>query len=129
MPNPPDQPPETVLTTKQQDEYVGQLYDHIMKKCLWQFHSRAWDRERQNEHIVRMTTQLLCGEEVAPATPEDRCYHADAVDLARAYRNRFAWLADLGTGQIRQLMQALKEKLDFVLITGSLNAELTDSHY
>ena len=28
---------------------VEQLVDYIMKWCLWQFHSRAWDREKQNE--------------------------------------------------------------------------------
>ena len=108
---------------------IEQLVDYIMKKCLWQFHSRAWDRERQNEHIIGITSQLLCGQEVVPATPAERCYYADAYDLAMAYRNRFAWLAELDTAQIQQLMSVLKDKLDFVLITGSLNAELTDTHY
>lgn len=110
-------------------EYRELLLDHIMKKCLWQFHSRAWDRERQNENIIAMTTKLLCGEELICDTPEDRCYYVDAFDLARAYRDRFAWIADLTTDQIKQVMAALKERLDFLLITGSLNAELTDSHY
>lgn len=129
MTNQSAQSPDAVLTVEQQDAYVGQLYDHIMKKCLWQFHSRAWDRERQNEHIIGITSRLLCGQEVVPATPAERCYYADAYDLARAYRIRFAWLADLDAAQIQQLMSVLKDKLDFVLITGSLNAELTDTHY
>ena len=30
---------------------IEQLVDYIMKWCLWQFHSRAWDREKQNEGI------------------------------------------------------------------------------
>lgn len=125
----PDQLPETTLSGVQRDAYLADLYDHIMKKCLWQFHSRAWDRERQNEHIIGITTALLCGEDVVPATPEERCYHADALELARAYRARFDWLAGLDTAAIREVMAALKEKLDFVLITGSLNEELTDKHY
>lgn len=121
--------PKVTWTDELRDEYRELLLDHIMKKCLWQFHSRAWDRERQNEHILAMTTELLCGETLDPPTPEDRCYYVDAFDLARAYRNKFGWLADLSTDQIREVMAALKTKLDYVTIHGSLNAELTDAHY
>ncbi len=117
------------LTDEVRDEYRELLLDHIMKKCLWQFHSRAWDRERQNDNILAMTTELLCGVDVQPATPEERCYYVDAFDLARAYRNKFGWLSELSTDQIREVMAALKAKLDHVTIHGSLNAELTDAHY
>lgn len=122
-------PQPEALTQVQRDDYREQLLDHIMKKCLWQFHSRAWDRERQNEHIMAMTTELLCGVEVKPATPEERCYYVDAFDLARAYRIRFDWLNDLSTDQIRDVMAAVKTKLDHLTIHGSLNAELTDALY
>ncbi|MCE1173131.1 MAG: Fe-only nitrogenase subunit delta [Propionibacteriales bacterium] len=121
--------PQPELTDELRDEYRELLLDHIMKKCLWQFHSRAWDRERQNENILAMTTELLCGTEVSPATPDERCYYVDAFDLARAYRNKFTWLSELSTDQIREVMAALKTKLDHVTIHGSLNAELTDAHY
>lgn len=43
-------------------EQVSQLVDYIMKKCLWQFHSRAWDRSRQNENILGMTSNILLEE-------------------------------------------------------------------
>jgi nitrogenase delta subunit len=122
-------PQPEALTEALRDEYRELLLDHIMKKCLWQFHSRAWDRERQNENILGMTTELLCGADVTPATHDERCYYVDAFDLARAYRNKFAWLADLSTDQIRAVMAALKTKLDHLTIHGSLNAELTDAHY
>ena len=29
-------------------DQVDQLVDYIMKWCLWQFNSRAWDRKDQN---------------------------------------------------------------------------------
>ncbi|MEE9964966.1 MAG: Fe-only nitrogenase subunit delta [Propionicimonas sp.] len=122
-------PQPEALTQAQRDEYRELLLDYIMKKCLWQFHSRAWDRERQNEHIMAMTTELLCGVDVQPATPEERCYYVDAFDLARAYRIRFDWLTDLSTDQIRDVMAAVKTKLDHLTIHGSLNAELTDALY
>lgn len=122
-------PQPEALTQAQREEYRELLLDYIMKKCLWQFHSRAWDRERQNEHIMAMTTELLCGVDVQPATPEERCYYVDAFDLARAYRIRFDWLTDLSTDQIRDVMAAVKTKLDHLTIHGSLNAELTDALY
>lgn len=108
---------------------VEQLIDYIMKNCLWQFHSRNWDRKRQNENILGMTTRLLCGETVKPETPEDKCYWVDAVCLAEAYRDRHPWLATLGVDQIRELMAKLHEQLDYQTITASLNEELTDQHY
>jgi Fe-only nitrogenase delta subunit len=108
---------------------IEQLLDYIMKNCLWQFHSRVWDRKRQNEGVLSKTTQLLCGDAVSLGTPEDRCYWVDAVCLADAYKSLHPWIAGLGSAEIRDLMQGLHERLDFLTITGSLNLELTDEHY
>ncbi|SHN73297.1 Fe-only nitrogenase subunit delta [Desulfitobacterium chlororespirans] len=105
------------------------LLDYIMKKCLWQFHSRSWDRERQNENILKITSQLLCDEEIVLDTPEQRCYWADALCMADAFTERFAWLAEMDTRQKKEIMQDLKERLDFLTINGSLNLELKDIHY
>lgn len=108
---------------------IEQLLDYIMKKCLWQFHSRAWDRKDQNEGVLTKTTQLLCGEPVELETPADRCYWVDAVCLAEAYKDRYSWLATMQKEEIKQLMQGLHERMDHLTITGSLNLELTDQHY
>jgi Fe-only nitrogenase delta subunit len=108
---------------------IEQLVDYIMKKCLWQFHSRTWDRERQNANILGMTTQLLCQEPVDLSTPADRCYWVDAVCLADAFRARYPWLTAMGVADIKQLMQGLHERLNVLTITGSLNKELTDQRY
>lgn len=108
---------------------MDQLVDYIMKKCLWQFHSRAWDRKDQNASILGKTTELLCGEEPKKDTPADRCYWVDAVCLADAYKSRFTWINTLAKDEIRALMKAVHERMDFLTITGSLNAELTDQHY
>lgn len=110
-------------------ERMDLLVDFIMKNCLWQFHSRAWDRERQNKHILEKTTQLLCGESVSRETPEDRCYWVDAVYLAESYAKRFSWINQMSTDEIKALMKAVHERMNFLTITGSLNAELTDQHY
>jgi nitrogenase delta subunit len=110
-------------------ERVEMLLDVIMKKCLWQFHSRAWDRERQNENIIQKTMQLLCEEPVKNDTAEDRCYWVDAMLLAENYKNRFPWVSEVSKPDLKKIMQALKERLDYLLISGSLNAELGDPHY
>jgi Fe-only nitrogenase delta subunit len=108
---------------------IEQLVDYIMKKCLWQFHSRAWDRKDQNEGVLTKTMQLLCDEPVELETPADRCYWVDAVCLAEAYKSRFSWLSTMTKEEIKQLMHGLHERMDYLTITGSLNLELTDQHY
>jgi nitrogenase delta subunit len=119
---------ETSMDDLTQDR-IGQLIDYIMKNCLWQFHSRAWDRTRQNENIVGMTTKILCGEPVEAETPFDKCYWVDAVCLADAYRARHPWLTEMNADGIKTLMTGLLERLEYLTVTGSLNAELTDQHY
>jgi len=115
---------ETLIKT-----YLEPMVDYIMKNCLWQFHSRTWDRKDQNENILRKTTQILCGEQVELETPADRCYWVDAVCLAENYQKLCPWLATMDKADIKTLMKALHEKMDYLTITGSLNLELTDQHY
>lgn len=110
-------------------ERVEQLVDVIMKNCLWQYHSRAWDCRNQNEGILTKATQILCGERVELETPADRCYWVDAVWLADDYRARFDWMTTLSKDEIKAIMKVLHERMDFLMIDGSLNLELTDRHY
>jgi nitrogenase delta subunit len=108
---------------------VEELVNYIMKKCLWQFHSRTWDRKRQNENILGMTARLVYGDEVKPTTPEEKCYWADALCLAEEFKNRFDWLEKMDRKNKETLMNGLKDRIDFLTVTGSLNLELTDVHY
>ncbi|SCM71518.1 Fe-only nitrogenase subunit delta [Desulfovibrio sp. 86] len=111
------------------DHYVEKVIDYIMRKCLWQFHSRAWDRERQNAGIMTQTTQILCGEQPDVQTPENRCYWVDAVMMARGLIGENPELADMNNDDIRLFMTDAKKRLDFLTIHGSLNQELTDPKY
>jgi nitrogenase delta subunit len=108
---------------------MAQLEDYIMKNCLWQFHSRSWDRKVQNEGILTKTTQILCGEPAATETPLDKCHWVDAVCLADAFKERCPWLTTMDKAEIKELMGKLHERIDHLTITGSLNLELTDQHY
>jgi len=110
-------------------EKVSHLENYIMKHCLWQFNSRGWDRRKQNAGILGQATQLLCGEEVTITTPQERCYWVDAVMLDRNYRELFPWLLELSKVEIKELMKLLNARLDWTLIDGSLNLELTVVNY
>lgn len=111
------------------NDRIAQLENYIMKHCLWQFHSRTWDRERQNEGVLTKTMQILCNESAAHETLEDRCYWVDAVCLADAFKSRYQWLNEMDNTEIKLLMRELKDRIDYVTITGSLNKELTDVNY
>ncbi|WP_320172408.1 Fe-only nitrogenase subunit delta [Maridesulfovibrio sp.] len=111
------------------NEKLSELENYIMKKCLWQFHSRNWDRKRQNENILGMTKQILLGEPVDTSTPENRCYWVDSVTMAEAFKKNCAWLTDMSKDEIAALMDELYERIEYLTVTGSLNQELTDQHY
>jgi len=110
-------------------EKIAQLENYIMKKCLWQFNSRAWDRKDQNDNIFKKTEQLLCNERVELETPADRCYWVDAVCMVDAFKLNYPWITSLNKAEIKLLIHGLKERIDFLTITGSLNKELTDVNY
>lgn len=109
--------------------HMEALLNHINKNCLWQFHSRAWDRRNQNAGILTKTRQILCGEKVELETPADKCYWVDAAILAEDYQQLFPWIHNLSNDEITAVMDALHKRLDFLMIDGSLNKELTDQHY
>ena len=111
------------------EERANLLVDYIMKHCLWQFHSRSWDRERQNREILTKTKEILCEENVEPSDRLDRCHWVDAVLLARNYRNTFPWMDAMSVSEIKEVMQLVYEKVNYQTVTGSLNLELKDEHY
>jgi nitrogenase delta subunit len=110
-------------------EKVEILADYIMHRCLWQFHSRAWDRERQNAGILGIAKQLLLGEEPDTSTPDKKCYWLDGYFLAKGFRERFEWVGAMSKADVAALMDALKERVDYLTIHGSLNKELTVPSY
>ena len=115
---------EDVMNSK-----VELLVNYIMKHCLWQFHSRAWDRERQNREILTWTKNILRGDAVEPTDLLGRCHWVDAKVLAHSYQENFPWINDLDKAEIDSLMTSVHERMDFQTITGSKNLELTDQHY
>ena len=111
------------------EEKIELLVDYIMKNCLWQFNSRAWDRKNQNEFIIQKATQLLCDEPVDVGTPANRCYWVEAQLLSDNYKRLFPWIVTMEKPKIKLLMQGFKDRVDYLTITASRNTEINDKLY
>jgi len=96
---------------------------------LWQFNSRAWDRKKQNEGIITKTMQILCDEHVEVGTPAEKCFWAEAQILANDFKCLYPWIVAMDKTDIKLLMQGFKDRIDYLTITGSLNAEINDLQY
>lgn len=111
-------------------EKMAQLEWYITKHCLWQYNSRGWDREVQNERILSKTKLLLCGEDAhEDDSTADRYYWSEAMTLTEAFRRYFPWLEETSKEDIAEIMFALKEQMDYTMIKGSLNQELIKPQY
>ncbi|ADU27825.1 Fe-only/vanadium nitrogenase subunit delta [Ethanoligenens harbinense] len=110
-------------------EKTEQLFLYLQERCLFQFHSRSWDRE-ENIHVTcEDLVKLLTGEKVLRETPEDRCHYADAVLLAEQVKEKFPWMLKLSDDERRDVIQGAFEKLMDVTVTNSRNAELNNENY
>jgi nitrogenase delta subunit len=110
-------------------EKVDQLFGYVQERCLWQFFSRTWDRKENIDGIMKTATDLLSG--VAPKleTPMDKLFYADAKIMVHDFRERFPWINETAPAEIALLMQGLKDRVEDISITKSLNHELNHSLY
>ena len=106
MTNQSAQSPKTVLTVDvTQDAYVRQLDEPHHEEVpvavpLPGLGSRTTERAHHRYH-----RQLLSGRRwFPPPRAATLLLRRRGLDLAMAYRNRFAWLAELDTAQIQQLI-------------------------
>lgn len=118
------------MDKKTAEEKMSQLEWYITKHCLWQYNSRGWDREIQNERILGKTKQILCGENAREDdSTADKYYWSEAMTLTGAFKRYFPWLEETSKEDIATIMHMLKEKMDYTMIKGSLNVELTKEQY
>ena len=111
-------------------EKMAQLEWYIQKHCLWQYNSRGRDREVQNERILGKTKQLLCGENAHDdETIPDRYYWSEATMLVESFKKYFPWIQETSKEDLAVIMQMLKDKMDYIMIKGSLNVELSKEQY
>ena len=111
------------------EEKVQQIYKFIQERCLWQFHSRSWDREANINGILNDTSIFLNGGEVEANTNQEKCYVADAKILVTQLKEAFSWIKDLKDSEIAELIEGVKAKLIDVTLTRSKNEELNVPFY
>jgi nitrogenase delta subunit len=110
-------------------EKIESLVEFIQERCLWQFHSRTWDREQTIEGVLARTGQILIGEEKPAKDPAEKCFHADAKLLVADFRTRFPWLSSLTKEELHTILDGVKARMRELAITGSRNAELNVENY
>ncbi|MGH1395350.1 MAG: nitrogenase vanadium-iron protein, alpha chain [Trichormus sp.] len=129
-----DEPKVAAATTngKQSEDLSGQVQSittYIQERCLWQFHSRAWDREENINGVIKKATELLNGEKSSQETLTDKLYYADAKILVSELKRNLPWIKDLNKAQVKSVLETVKQNLVGIAISGSLNGELHHSLY
>ncbi len=110
-------------------EKIDALVGYIQQKCLWQFFSRAWDREENIAGVLDRTRDLLLGATPPVDTDIDRCHLADAKTLSAELRSEFPWVAGMRPDQLGALFQGVKETMMEIAVAKSRNGELYVSYY
>lgn len=106
-----------------------ELFDYVQERCLWQFHSRSWDRRENITGIIAKATELLQGQTPTADTPVERCFVADARIMVADFRSRFPWLKEANAEDIWSVMEQLGQRLIDATITHSKNRELEHHLY
>jgi V-containing nitrogenase delta subunit len=101
-----------------------ELVDYIQERCLWQFASRAHDREENIQGVLSLLGELLTGGSPKPETPMERCHFANANHLAREIRSVFPWLSKLPKDDLSTVVAGTIERLQEITISQSKNGEL-----
>jgi len=105
------------------------IFNEIQEKCLWQFFSRAWDREENIDGILTKVGEIMAKEPSATETMADKYFYADAKVVAAELSASLPWLKDLDRDEVKAVLQSVKEKLLDITVTRSLNGELRVKNY
>ena len=105
------------------------VYDYIQERCLWQFFSRAWDREENIQGVMDTLATLLTGTALNAQTPMERLFYADGKILAEAIKVRFPEISALDHEQVVSIVNDIKDRLMKIAVTESRNHELNEKLY
>jgi vanadium nitrogenase delta subunit len=114
---------------KTQNEKVRELFLYVQERCLWQFFSRARDRETNINAITRMAGELLTGTRPKIETPIEKQCFADAVELVVGIKSHQSWILEESPEAISGLMDELKDELLDLAVKSAKNGELTWQAY
>ncbi|MBD2434497.1 MULTISPECIES: nitrogenase vanadium-iron protein, alpha chain [Fischerella] len=110
-------------------ERTEEITTYIQERCLWQFHSRSWDREENINGVINKAIAIFNEEQVVNETLVDKLHYADAKILVLDLKTKFSWINKAQKAHITAVLELVRQKLLHIAITGSLNAELNHSLY
>jgi nitrogenase delta subunit len=110
-------------------ERVEEMVAYIQERCLWQFHSRAWDREDNIAGVLSRTAEILTGREARDETEADRCWRADAKVLAAEFKSAFPWLGKAKPDEVEAALEGVKARMLELTVAKSRNEELRLQNY
>jgi nitrogenase delta subunit len=114
-----------MTTDEKRDEVVAQ----IQERCLWQFFSRAWDREENINGILTIMAEIMTGEPSHPETSSDKYFYADAKVVTAELESCLPWIRDMNKEELNELLNGVKERLLDITVKNSLNGELRIKNY
>lgn len=113
------------------EKKIDEILEFIQERCLWQFHSREWDRTDNINGIFDVLSKVLNGEKVdlKDATLQEKCFYADGRILADQLIERFSFIKEMNESEKSELLSGVKDKLVNVAITKCRNEELRVPFY
>ncbi|WP_414756457.1 nitrogenase vanadium-iron protein, alpha chain [Anabaena sp. CCY 9910] len=110
-------------------ERTEEITKFIQERCLWQFHSRSWDREENINGVINKAIAIASGEKLVNESPAEKLHYADAKILVLDLKKKFSWFENSDQAHITAVLELVKQKLIGIAITGSRNGELHHSLY
>jgi hypothetical protein len=111
------------------DEKAESLVTFIQERCLWQFASRAHDREENIDGVLTLVGILLTGGAPKLQTPMDRLHFANANHLATEIKSEFPWLTHLGKEELFAVITRAIKRIHEITVKNSKNGELHQPLY
>ncbi|AGK98262.1 Fe-only/vanadium nitrogenase subunit delta [Clostridium pasteurianum] len=113
------------------EKKIDEILEFIQERCLWQFHSREWDRTENINGVFDLLPKLLAGEKISTKElePKEKCFYADAKILSDQLQERFSFVKEMDEKEKSELLSGVKEKLVDVAITKCRNEELRTPFY
>jgi hypothetical protein len=100
------------------------LVAFIQEHCLWQFASRATDREENINGVLSALSEILTGGSPKLETPMDRLHFANANHLALKVKGAFPWLGVIPREDIQGVVSGAITRIQELTVKDSLNGEL-----
>ena len=110
-------------------EKAESLVTFIQERCLWQFVSRAPDREENIDGVLSLVGILLTGGVPKLQTPMDRLHYANANHLVTEIKTEFPWLSHLGKDDLFAVITGAIKRIHDITVKNSKNGELHQPLY